>query len=1056
MKIYQPILFVGLGGTGCLIGAELERRLREEICGPDGSEFKTKLREDALRYELPSCLQFVYADVNQADLDRLPGRVVPGPQHEPAALLTAHFVRDLVPRVDTYPEVARNLRMTAHEVVEPWLPPAEGEPRVAPLQRGAGQLPTVGRAALFETFRTGIGPAVRELNRAIGNLSNSKSDLYKLSGGKSNANAVDVFVAFSVAGGTGAGIFYDYLHLIAELFEPTALRPKIYPLVLMPSAFPEGMGGGRPAELNSGRALLDLFRLVDQQNAGDAERHLRGHNDFQSDDERVEVRYPVDGRIVVRPGTIQTGFLFSRPVGAEPDDLRRSVVSLIMSLIGTELDQKRDNEGLQHQSFADSFINAQVERQNQADNGIGNRGVSTALVASMTVPVDDLADIVAGRLLRAAIDDLSSPIGAAESNRTLIREFFTVANISEIFDRQPAEFAEPPQADGAQAITATLRDRLDAMRAGLNELRARLDRNVPERVNRFDPRDAVLHLLARIDPFRMQRVLAGHPELPDEMDKIGAIGLMQRRRSAPNPPEGMHETAPQPPPLKDRMLGMSKVKWSDPEVVAARQEQEAWYRWRSHVLWTEPWSTLAPRWRRPLDSMEAGLGVLNSRLVEEARQDRDRFGERAEHLYRPRVGVSYLLPPGGDLEQFYTRVVRRMVDDLVTLGRLQPAAGNAELLGALIGAEGWREVYRRAYDEGPDKAISELRERIKGEVKTYFRHAGPGQAPLLPRLHDLLAQAAQQSDTKTGGLGGQHDDDLEDFRSKLAGLVPSNFTPQGTGTMKVLVSYPGTDNPAVAAYLQDTLKLPTGSGIIYEFRATTGESVTVVLFRSSMGITEVSEVRTVLRTWASAIDRPLPQDYLRWRQRTGYDFGYLATHEEHRVNILHRLLCAIWNGKVRADGDPASPIGIAVTLNGGVTMSLQLAPLERASSWASLLRAYELWTFADNADIRREFCKQLMMEAPDGVGLAPKAPSELYLTLCDLADGQIALLDRMMPDLHSTSLARARQLRGFWAKTLPAALNLEFTVPAVRANLRALEIATRATPDGFGNEDGTR
>ena len=79
-----------------------------------------------------------------------------------------------------------------------------------------------------------------------------------------------------MAGGTGAGIFYDYLHLIADtLSQQHQLRVKIYPLVLMPSAFTEGLGGGRAAELNAGRALLDLFRLVDQQNGADAEPELQ-------------------------------------------------------------------------------------------------------------------------------------------------------------------------------------------------------------------------------------------------------------------------------------------------------------------------------------------------------------------------------------------------------------------------------------------------------------------------------------------------------------------------------------------------------------------------------------------------------------------------------------------------------------------------------------------------------------------------------------------------------------------------------------------------------------
>src|SRR5256885_10880530 len=100
MKLYQPFMFVGLGGTGCLMGAELERRLREEFCGPDGTDFRKK-REDALRYELPACTQFVYVDVNRAELDKLPSLVVPGPQHAPAVQRTSHFVHGIVPHADS-------------------------------------------------------------------------------------------------------------------------------------------------------------------------------------------------------------------------------------------------------------------------------------------------------------------------------------------------------------------------------------------------------------------------------------------------------------------------------------------------------------------------------------------------------------------------------------------------------------------------------------------------------------------------------------------------------------------------------------------------------------------------------------------------------------------------------------------------------------------------------------------------------------------------------------------------------------------------------------------
>ena len=73
MNLYQPMLFVGLGGTGCLIGGELERRLREEIRGPDGTEFQQRRQNGGhLPFQLPACVQFVYADMNQGDLDRSP------------------------------------------------------------------------------------------------------------------------------------------------------------------------------------------------------------------------------------------------------------------------------------------------------------------------------------------------------------------------------------------------------------------------------------------------------------------------------------------------------------------------------------------------------------------------------------------------------------------------------------------------------------------------------------------------------------------------------------------------------------------------------------------------------------------------------------------------------------------------------------------------------------------------------------------------------------------------------------------------------------------------
>ena len=972
--------------------------------------------------------------MNQAELDRLPRRVVPGTEHIPAAALTAHYVNGLVPDVASYPELARNLRLGAERLVEGWLPPATpDEPRVNPLHRGAGQFPTIGRAALIGTFMDGITPAVRDIREAIGRLAGSGEDLRALDG--TPPKGVDVFVAFSVAGGTGGGIFYDYLHLIAYMLQQnSSLRVKIYPLVLMPSAFEEGLGGGRAAELNSGRALLDLFRLVDQQNGADAERELHSvHDEAPIDPEEVAVYYPGNPRIVMRPGTLQTGFLFSQPAGATRQDMHRSIVSLVMSLVGTEMSEEDDRSAEHHQSFADSFVNQAAHRQVRAENGIGNRGVSTALVASLTVPVDDLAGIVGSRLLRMAIDQLSTPDGKLESTRSDMEDFLIKAGVHPVLRRLGSDFAEPEPGHGAREVTAALNDRREAMRAGIDSLKVQLGRDVPQLVSGFDPDGAVLELLGTKDIFRVQRVVFGHPELNDEVEQAGVHGLLHRRRAAPGAPTG-HGVAPPPTPeLRDKIL--RKVQWNDEEPVAARGKQDEWYTWQTQVAWADFWARHTSQWRRPLDRVQRDLTVLTKALTEFARQDVEDFNRRSAELYRKRVGVSYLLPAGtGRMEQFYQQVVRRMREHYAREGRLSVNSSDPELVGALVGASGWRDTYEMSVGQTPSHAVSFLREQVKTEVKRFLREQPGEDQPMLPRLHDLLAEAA-------GHGTGMMQDYLDEFRGKLAGLVPANFTPQGSGPLKVLISYP-SDAPSevIKGYLMNSVNLPTGPRTTYDYRNTHTESISVVLFRTAMGVTEVEEVRDVLRRWAAALARPEPTDLLRWRQRTGYDFGYLATREQHRVEILQRLLCALWNGKATIGGPEASPERVNVELGGGVVMSLPLTPLGQASSWGSLLRSYELWALDDD-DIHRRFCVQLMRELPEGIDGRPKLPRELYMVVRDLAEGQIELLDDMMKKQAAGHRSRAAQMRGFWAGTLPAAIDQVFTEreSPVAPNLRELE-----------------
>ncbi len=382
------MLFVGLGGTGGLVGAELERKLRAELCGPDGVAL-SHLSGHA-PYQLPDCLQFVYADYSESDLQRLPQFNV-DPSLRAAYARTSRATHNLLPNFDSSPEVTKMLRASLRDEVADWLPPRIDEPKVTPLHNGAGQLPTVGRAALFATLRHSLAPVLEPLLQAIDAIAKSAGELSELGGGK--VNGCDVFVAFSVAGGTGAGIFLDYLHLINQAFKMRRFDGvKIYPLVVMPSSFSSSAGGGREADLNAARALVDLFRLVDGQNAPTEGAEI-GDLDHDSG---LGIRYPGTTPIRLRTGILPTAFLFSPTAGIRQDDLRRSIVSLVMSLIGTELGDGRSRGRMtaaddDFQTFAASFINRGVHRSAMSPTGIGRQGVSTSLVASMTAPMDQLA-----------------------------------------------------------------------------------------------------------------------------------------------------------------------------------------------------------------------------------------------------------------------------------------------------------------------------------------------------------------------------------------------------------------------------------------------------------------------------------------------------------------------------------------------------------------------------------------------------------------------------------------------------------------------------------------
>ncbi|MFD8543760.1 tubulin-like doman-containing protein [Streptomyces sp. NPDC059649] len=1052
MKIFQPMLFVGLGGTGGLVGAELERRLRAELCGPDGVAL-SHLSGHA-PYQLPDCLQFVYADYSETDLQRLPQFNV-DPSLRAAYARTSRATHNLLPNFDSSPEVTKMLRASLREEVADWLPPRIDEPKVTPLHNGAGQLPTVGRAALFATLRHSLAPVLEPLLQAIDAIAKSAGELAELGGGK--VNGCDVFVAFSVAGGTGAGIFLDYLHLINQAFKMRRFDGvKIYPLVVMPSSFSSAAGGGREAELNAARALVDLFRLVDGQNAPTEGAEI---GDLDHDASGLGIRYPGTTPIRLRTGILPTAFLFSPTAGIRQDDLRRSIVSLVMSLIGTELGDGRSRGRTtaaddDYQTFAASFINRGVHRSAMSPTGIGRQGVSTSLVASMTAPMDQLADLVAGRLLREAVTDL------VERPRTtlrdgavpMIRQLFADSGLEELWERRQLQVSDPePLPRGSRAIELALGERIADMQRLLADLQSAADRQAASMADRFSPRPAIDKLLQTVDPFLAERVVRGVPDSDEPIARLGFLGMLNSRAVAPQRPAGMTDQPPKTPRIKGRLAGMSPARWGDDDVQAALRAQDAWYQWRSRIVWHEAWREQQQRWQPQADAAGTDLGRLVNAFRKHSEQERKVSAQKGLELYEDRTGISYLLPPQRTLNHFYEDLVTR----LVRREGLREHDDEAALLLKMIDGDTWRAVHAQSR-RNPDGAVAAVKAQLEGRITRLFAESGEHleERPLLPPMSTLLAAAAGDADA-TEQVSKEA---LELFGRKLTGLLPVGFTPEGTGPLRVLVTYPRVQAvEEVQEFLGKALRLPSDAKNSVEYRGVESDSITVVLFRSEMSLTQVPEARKVLRQWARAKDSEQAQDVLRWRQRLGYRDSWMVSCEEDRRAILHRLLCCMWNGQVDVvDGDSSSPERVRLRLfpeKGenvpGVRLRLGDFP-GGVSSWAELLRSYERWTVLDDERIVEDYCRELMGTQPLGLARSGSEPHPLFVELVEkIAPEQLRLLADRRERGGERVEGWVRPLWEFWAETLPAALDTEFgDQRAIQPTLRTLlEHVRGGTPE---------
>ncbi|MBT6232860.1 MAG: hypothetical protein HOI51_05715, partial [Nitrosomonadales bacterium] len=388
LEVNQRLLFVGLGGTGINATIEVESMIRREMCGPDGTFLTRKYPQLGLRpFELPKFIQTVLVDTDASAIAK--HRNAFQSKNDDIYFNTTTQISDLSVN-KAYNAIAEGLRAQMPEDVKGWLPKSDNEPNVAPISAGAGQYPLVGRAALFNALQPNAESFLSNFDNAIKSISQDGGGLTTLGPDSGTTQDLYIYVAFSVAGGTGTGIYYDILHLLEEKIrrELPSLTTYIFPLVLMPSAFEDSQleSAVRLSKLNGGFAVSDLAQLIDQQQTP---RDEIEDNFIQTYPGGLKIRI---GGIQDRDRVVPNAFLFSKGPNATLNDMYKSIAAFCLSNIGGDLDNDNASTEQPLTFFADLINRDELRREDSS--GPGLKPLVPAVGARLSIPVENISNLI--------------------------------------------------------------------------------------------------------------------------------------------------------------------------------------------------------------------------------------------------------------------------------------------------------------------------------------------------------------------------------------------------------------------------------------------------------------------------------------------------------------------------------------------------------------------------------------------------------------------------------------------------------------------------------------
>jgi len=1054
MSFGQRFMYVGVGGSGQTIGRELEGMLRNQICGPNGN--KARLDDGRLpelrAHELPKFIQTIYIDFAESDLAATAASLHSDPKIVEA---TATFIHAL-PNFSASNQITNQLRTVEDAITKSWLPPKVGdwgtEPTFAPLAVGAGQYPTIGRAALFAML-VDRGPEglLGQFDVALGRITASKGDLERYNPGGQVSDKVIILVGGSLSGGTGGGTMYDIIQLITHrATQKLGADVTVVPLVALPRNFDSVLGESkrRSSRLNAARGLADLGALIDIQNA-------------PPPNPQPPVRYPHKLSFEIPAGVVKSAFLFDTPVNMKGTPIEHSIARFALDLVSDVEAAKTggvNSASQRHMPLLDKLVNDTGLLQLDHPTFVGRRPFAMAATVEIHDEMREVATRIAEDLYSDYLVDQALPKRAEAGQISALRVAFakkiemhasTKAQASSVaFDRLLQQVLQARNKREMSEAHQDWRNALDKFVASTDASSyfagAREGMGKTSQILSADPvkLGRIARDIALASKYPITTVLMNMEAALRDI----SVGELPYPAPAKAEYKDINDLVEIPFPNVFKRVPRTGLETTF-EQIQAHKIYEAW---KSYLDSAEgqPIKNIAK------EALER-IGQMIKALETKAMSFRDEKSSRQASLR-----TAALLSNSPDPQEYYRGIKQRTSDVLAETFSVDEKTGASITRAVIVEIQ---EYALTNWERQEGGRVDKLADSIIEGVQRLVHDKLQKKQGLYTSLKTLLDNAEVRREASTAEESAVDRLGSLILNKVNTSLVPPIVSPEAE--TRITVSFPGDDAPKKREWLKNVLEgnplvAPHLERLTFVPRSAS-DSIAVGISVVGLGLLDVPDGAASVNTWVNAAHSPKGTDRLAWRQRLGYGDSIAFVNDEGRITMVQRLIAAAYNDRLIATPADPSDMDSFVTLHlhfGNAQAEPISVPLQGAfpDKLAQLPDAFLEAIAAEYASDRGRAVGQVLTElsdlVPDGAKTGRLKPATEVSLLFQAFisrhfktgnhDGQDELkaikqrIKDILTEKKSGSdeyfgalrLNALREYEKFWIEDIPAALHRPYNI----------------------------